>query len=104
MMVKGGFFMAAQPVYNGSVLRSGSSGPDVALVQRWLNGLHSRWPSIGGLTVDGLNRFEITYNRTGCSTAEDCGIQTVTYCRFRCNFHIFSTFLRIFVHNIYCTD
>lgn len=45
--------MAAQPVYNGSVLRSGSSGPDVALVQRWLNGLHSRWPSIGGLTVDG---------------------------------------------------
>lgn len=53
MMVKGGFFMASQPVYNGTVLRSGSSGPDVALVQSWINGLHSRWPGIGQVAVDG---------------------------------------------------
>ncbi|MGN0983269.1 MAG: peptidoglycan-binding protein [Gemmiger sp.] len=45
--------MASQPVYYGTVLRSGSSGPDVALVQRWLNSLHDRYPSIGNLTVDG---------------------------------------------------
>ena len=41
---KGGFFMAnAMPEYGGTVLRPGASGPDIALVQRWL----------GGLNVDG---------------------------------------------------
>lgn len=45
--------MASQPVYNGAVLRSGSIGPDVALVQSWLNGLHARWPGIGEVKVDG---------------------------------------------------
>ena len=33
----------AMPEYGGTVLRPGASGPDIALVQRWL----------GGLNVDG---------------------------------------------------
>ncbi|MDD4849796.1 MAG: peptidoglycan-binding protein [Gemmiger sp.] len=45
--------ITVQPPYWGVVLRSGSSGPDVALVQRWLNGVRTRWPAIPALTVDG---------------------------------------------------
>lgn len=44
---------AAVPPYFGTVLRNGSSGPDVALLQTWLNGLRSRWPQLPALTVDG---------------------------------------------------
>lgn len=43
----------AQPPYWGSVLRSGSAGPDVSLVQRWLNNAHDRWPAIRRVAVDG---------------------------------------------------
>jgi len=43
----------AQPTYAGTVLRSGSRGPDVALVQRWLNSVRERWPAIDRVTVDG---------------------------------------------------
>ncbi|MGN0975273.1 MAG: peptidoglycan-binding protein [Gemmiger sp.] len=43
----------AQPPYWGTVLREGSRGPDVSLVQRWLNGLRGRWPAIRRLAVDG---------------------------------------------------
>jgi peptidoglycan hydrolase-like protein with peptidoglycan-binding domain len=45
--------VTAQPPYWGVVLQSGSSGPDVALIQRWLNGIRERWPIIHQLTVDG---------------------------------------------------
>lgn len=45
--------LIATPPYWGVVLQNGSSGPDVALIQRWLNGVRSRWPSIRALTVDG---------------------------------------------------
>jgi peptidoglycan hydrolase-like protein with peptidoglycan-binding domain len=31
----------------------GSSGPDVAQIQKWLNGIRTAWPSINALTVDG---------------------------------------------------
>lgn len=43
----------ARPPYGGTVYRGGSSGPDVALIQRWLNGARSRWPAIRPVTVDG---------------------------------------------------
>jgi peptidoglycan hydrolase-like protein with peptidoglycan-binding domain len=43
--------MAIPAYYSLSVY--GSSGPDVALIQKWLNGVRSAWPSIGALTVDG---------------------------------------------------
>lgn len=43
----------AQPPYWGKVLRSGAQGPDVALVQTWLNGIRSRWSAIRKLKVDG---------------------------------------------------
>lgn len=43
----------AQPAYGGTVLRSGSSGPDTALVQTWLNGVRGDWPGIPAVTVDG---------------------------------------------------
>lgn len=42
----------AQPAFYAT-LRSGSSGPDAALVQTWINGLRSRWPALPRLTVDG---------------------------------------------------
>lgn len=45
--------MIAQPPYWGVVLQNGSHGPDVALVQRWLNGIRTKWPAIHQLTVDG---------------------------------------------------
>lgn len=42
-----------QPAYYGMV-SSGSAGPDVALVQTWLNGLpKTKWPCIQTLRVDG---------------------------------------------------
>ena len=45
--------VTAMPPYFGTVLRSGSSGPDCAQVQTWLNGVHSRWPQVPSVTVDG---------------------------------------------------
>lgn len=50
----------AQPPYWGKILRSGAKGPDVALVQTWLNGIRVRWGVIRKLKVDG---------RYGSSTA-----------------------------------
>lgn len=49
----------AKPVYY-SLSQNGSSGADVGLIQEWLNGLHSRWPGIITLNVDGKmgNRTE----------------------------------------------
>lgn len=43
----------AMPPYFGTVLRNGSSGPDSAQVQTWLNGVHTRWPQVPSVTVDG---------------------------------------------------
>ena len=43
----------AVPTYWGKVLQSGSNGPDVALIQTWLNAARRRWPAIRPLTVDG---------------------------------------------------
>lgn len=45
--------IVAQPPYWGVVLQNGSSGPDVALTQRWLNGIRTKWPVIRLLAVDG---------------------------------------------------
>ena len=45
--------ITANPQYYGVVLKSGSRGPDVALVQTWRNGVRSRWPQLVSLTVDG---------------------------------------------------
>ena len=42
----------AEPVFYAT-LRNGSKGPDVALIQTWLNGLRSRFPAMPTLTVDG---------------------------------------------------
>ena len=42
----------ARPVYF-ALMQNGSTGPDVSLIQIWLNGVRSRWPSIIALTVDG---------------------------------------------------
>lgn len=44
---------AAAPAYYGTVLKSGSSGPDVAQLQTWLNGVRSKWGQLPLLTVDG---------------------------------------------------
>ena len=55
---KGGFFMAnAMPEYGGTVLRPGASGPDIALVQRWLGGLNvdGRY---GASTETAVRRFQ----------------------------------------------
>ncbi|WP_102048827.1 peptidoglycan-binding domain-containing protein [Pygmaiobacter massiliensis] len=41
------------PPYYGAILQNGSSGPDVALVQTWLNGVRSRYPQIPSLGIDG---------------------------------------------------
>lgn len=43
----------ALPVYYGSVLTEGDQGPDVALVQQWLNGARTRYPELPRLRVDG---------------------------------------------------
>lgn len=45
--------ITAVPAYFGTALRNGSSGPDVAMVQTWLNGVRSKWPQLPNLTVDG---------------------------------------------------
>ena len=45
--------LAALPPYFGTVLKTGSQGPDCALVQTWMNGLQGRWPNLSKLTVDG---------------------------------------------------
>lgn len=43
---------AAHPEYYDEVER-GDKGPDVAMVQTWLNGLTSKWPVLKHLKVDG---------------------------------------------------
>lgn len=43
----------AEPAFFGTILRRGASGPDVALVQRWLNSAHDRYPAINTVSVDG---------------------------------------------------
>ena len=43
----------AQPPYWGKLLRSGSRGPDVALVQTWVNSVRRRWTAIRPVKVDG---------------------------------------------------
>lgn len=43
----------AVPAYWGNVLESGSRGPDVALIQTWLNAARRRWPVIRPVQVDG---------------------------------------------------
>ena len=43
----------ATPAYWGRVLESGARGPDVALVQSWLNAARRRWSVIRPQTVDG---------------------------------------------------
>lgn len=45
-------YTQAQPEYYGTVLRSGSYGPDVALVQSWLNGVGGSCEP-AAITVDG---------------------------------------------------
>jgi peptidoglycan hydrolase-like protein with peptidoglycan-binding domain len=42
----------AKPAYY-SLNQNGSSGPDVGLIQKWLNGIRTKWTSIIPLTVDG---------------------------------------------------
>ena len=41
------------PPFWGKILESGSTGPDVALVQRWLDGLRDKWTVLPKLSVDG---------------------------------------------------
>lgn len=43
----------AKPAYFGRVLQRGSDGPDVALVQRWLDGARARYPALPRVRVDG---------------------------------------------------
>lgn len=43
----------AIPAFGGKTLQSGSQGPDVALVQSWLNGIHTQWNAVHTVTVDG---------------------------------------------------
>ena len=42
----------AKPAYY-ALSKNGSRGPDVALIQTWLNGIRTKYPSIRSLTVDG---------------------------------------------------
>ena len=42
----------AEPVFYATQ-RRGSSGPDTALIQTWINGLRSRFPAMPALVVDG---------------------------------------------------
>lgn len=44
-------YKAQPPFY--AVLREGSSGPDVAMAQTWLEGLRSEWPALPNLQIDG---------------------------------------------------
>ena len=43
----------ALPMYYGTVLHEGDRGPDVGLVQQWLNGAEDRYPELERVTVDG---------------------------------------------------
>lgn len=43
----------ALPAFYGIILREGASGPDIALVQEWLNTARMRYASLPVLTVDG---------------------------------------------------
>ena len=43
----------ALPVFYGEVLREGDRGPDVGLVQQWLDGAEDRYPELGRVRVDG---------------------------------------------------
>lgn len=52
--------LTIQPPYYGTVLQTGSRGPDVAQIQTWLNGVHSKWPQIITLTVDGQYGSNVT--------------------------------------------
>lgn len=45
--------ITAVPAYFGTVIQNGSSGPDSAMVQTWINGVRSKWPQLPHLTVDG---------------------------------------------------
>ena len=40
-------YKAQPPFY--AVLREGSSGPDVAMAQTWLEGLRGEWPALPNL-------------------------------------------------------
>lgn len=42
----------AKPSYY-SLNQNGSSGPDVALIQKWINGVRTSWPNIPAVKVDG---------------------------------------------------
>ena len=44
---------AISPVYPGHVLQSGSSGSEVARVQKYLDALRVKYPALASLTVDG---------------------------------------------------
>ena len=44
---------AISPVYPGHVLQSGSSGSEVARVQKYLDALRVKYPTLTSLTVDG---------------------------------------------------
>ncbi len=44
---------AVSPVYPGRVLQSGSSGSEVARVQKYLDALRVKYPALASLTVDG---------------------------------------------------
>ena len=41
------------PVYPGTVLKNGSSGSEVARVQKYLSALRTKYPSLSPITVDG---------------------------------------------------
>ena len=73
----------AMPEYGGTVLRPGASGPDIALVQRWLGGLNvdgrygtstetavRRFQREQGLKIDGHVPELTTDGRYGASTRE----------------------------------
>lgn len=42
----------AKPSYY-SLSKNGSAGPDVALIQKWIDGVRTSWPNIPAVTVDG---------------------------------------------------
>lgn len=44
----------ASPVFPGTALRNGSRGNDVIIMQKYLNALSARYPSIPSLTADGV--------------------------------------------------
>ena len=44
---------AVSPVYPGAVLKNGSSGSEVARIQKYLNALRTKYPTLSSLSVDG---------------------------------------------------